>query len=95
VAAEAAADEANQESGEGAVSATTRDVATESGLLTPEQLTDQLGVTKAWVYARSREWVKSNGRRGIPTVKLGRYYRYRPDAIDRWTIQLENGEAEA
>jgi len=39
--------------------------------------------------------VKSNGRRGIPTVPLGRYYRYREDAIDRWTAQLENGEAEA
>jgi len=64
-------------------------------LLTPEQVAEKLGVTRAWVYARSREWVKSNGRRGIPTVKLGRYYRYRADAIDRWAAQLENGEAEA
>ena len=66
-----------------------------SSLLTPEQLAEQLGVTKGWVYARSREWVRSNGRRGLPTVQLGRYYRYRPDAIDRWTQQLETGEAEA
>lgn len=64
-------------------------------LLTPEELATQLGVTKGWVYARSREWFTSNQRRGIPTVKLGRYYRYRPDAIDRWTTQLETGEAEA
>jgi excisionase family DNA binding protein len=64
-------------------------------LLTPEELAEQLGVTRAWVYARSREWVKSNGRRGIPTVKLGRYYRYRPDAIEDWAAQIERGEAEA
>jgi len=64
-------------------------------LLTPEELAAQLGVTKAWVYARSREWVKSKGRRGIPTVPLGRYYRYREDAIAEWQAQLERGEAAA
>ena len=64
-------------------------------LLTPEELAARLSVTKAWVYARSREWVKSNGRRGIPTVKLGRYYRYRQESIDAWAAQFENGEAEA
>lgn len=78
---------------------TQREPVTDSGLLTPEQLAEGLGLEwpsqKGWIYARSREWVKSNGRRGIPTVPLGRYYRYREDAIDRWTAQLENGEAEA
>ncbi len=73
--------------------------ATAAKLLTPEQLAERLGLEwpsqKGWIYARSREWVKSHGRRGIPTVPLGRYYRYRPDAIDRWEAQLENGEAEA
>jgi len=68
-------------------------------LLTPEQLAERLGMDwpkqKGWIYARSREWVKSNGRRGIPTVKLGHYYRYRENAIDRWTSQLETGEAQS
>jgi predicted DNA-binding transcriptional regulator AlpA len=64
-------------------------------LLTPEQVAGRLGVTKAWVYARSRDWVQSEGRRGIPTVPLGRYYRYREDAIERWTAELERGDAEA
>jgi excisionase family DNA binding protein len=64
-------------------------------LLTPQQLAEQLGVTKGWVYARSREWMKSDGRRGIPTVKLGRYYRFREDAIERYLTQVESGEAEA
>jgi hypothetical protein len=48
---------------------------------------------KGWIYDRSREWISSNGRRGIPTVPLGRYYRYRVGAIERWTAQLESGEA--
>ena len=53
---------------------------TTGDLLTPEELAAQLGHEGMGV-ARSREWVKSNGRRGIPTVKLGRYYRYRQDSI--------------
>jgi len=64
-------------------------------LLTPEQAAERLGVTKSWVYERSREWVRTKGRRGIPTVPLGHYYRYRADALDEWTRQLERGEAEA
>lgn len=65
-------------------------------LKTAEQVAEQLGVKKQRVYAMSREWFKSGGRRGIPTVKLGEAtLRYRADAIDRWTQQLESGEAEA
>jgi len=64
-------------------------------LLTPEQLAEKLGRTKNWVYAGSRKWVESKGRRGIPTVPLGRYYAYREDAIDAWLGELENGNAEA
>lgn len=41
-----------------------------------------LGVTPAWVYAQSR-------RGAIPTVTLGRYRRYRREAIERWIEQLE------
>jgi predicted DNA-binding transcriptional regulator AlpA len=58
--------------------------ASSSKLLTPEEVAERLAMTKDWVYARSREWVKSNGRRGIPTVRLGRFYRYRSEAIARW-----------
>jgi hypothetical protein len=64
-------------------------------LLTPEQAAERLGMTKGWIYARSREWVRSNGRRCIPMIALGRYHRYRPEALDEWTQQLERGEAEA
>jgi predicted DNA-binding transcriptional regulator AlpA len=68
---------------------------TTSKLLTPEQVAERYGVKKPWVYARSREWMKSNGRRGIPTVKLGRYYRYREEALAEFDAQVERGEAEA
>ena len=54
-------------------------------LLTAEQVAERLGGLKTdWVYAQSRA-----GR--IPTVKLGRYYRYRPDAIEQWIAAKENG----
>ena len=76
-----------------------KEVSTGTKLLTPEQLADRLGMEwpgqKGWIYSRSREWINSNGRRGIPTMKLGRYYRYRVEAIERWEMQVENGESEA
>lgn len=51
-------------------------------LLTAEQVGELLGVPKSWVYEQSRK-----GR--IPTVTLGRYRRYRAEAIERWVEQLE------
>jgi excisionase family DNA binding protein len=51
-------------------------------LLTAEQVAKRLGVTTAWVYEQSRL-----GR--IPTVTLGRYRRYRAEAIAEWLEELE------
>ena len=45
-----------------------------------------LGVTTGWVYAQSRK-----GR--IPTITLGRYRRYRRDAILGWLDQIERPHA--
>jgi excisionase family DNA binding protein len=53
-------------------------------LLTADDVAALLGVTAAWVYAQSRAG-------SIPTVKLGRYYRYRREAIDRWIERQEVG----
>ena len=84
---------------EAARQALDRAMVAESGLMTPEQLAEFLGLEwpgqRAWIYARSREWIKSNGRRGIPTIKLGRYYRYRREAVAEWVKQVEHGEAAA
>ncbi|WP_259314365.1 helix-turn-helix domain-containing protein [Capillimicrobium parvum] len=55
-------------------------------LLTAEEVAERLGMTAAWVYEQSR-----NGR--IPTVLLGRYRRYRREAIDDWIRHVEHGAA--
>ncbi|MDP8944004.1 MAG: helix-turn-helix domain-containing protein [Actinomycetota bacterium] len=47
-----------------------------------------LGVPKSWVYEQSR-----NGR--IPTVTLGRYRRYRREAIEQWLREVEDGPVHA
>ena len=51
-------------------------------LLTAGQVAKLLGVPTSWVYEQSRR-----GR--IPTVTLGRYRRYRAEAIDEWLEELE------
>lgn len=53
-------------------------------LLTADEVAEMLGVTTAWVYGQSRSGA-------IPTVKLGRYYRYRREAIGRWVESQEVG----
>ena len=52
------------------------------GLLTAGQVAQLLGVPKSWVYAQSRE-----GR--LPTVRLGRYYRYRAAVVQAWLAEQE------
>jgi excisionase family DNA binding protein len=54
------------------------------GLLTADELAVLLGVPRTWVYEQSRA-----GR--IPTVTLGRYRRYRREAIEAWLQELETG----
>lgn len=53
-----------------------------SSLLSAKEVADMLGVPTSWVYQQSRE-----GR--IPTVTLGRYRRYRREAVQAWIEQLE------
>ena len=54
-----------------------------SALLTAREVAEILGVPIGWVYERSRQ-----GR--IPTVTLGRYRRYRPEAVQRWIEATED-----
>jgi excisionase family DNA binding protein len=51
-------------------------------LMTAEEVAGMLGVPTSWVYEQSRR-----GR--IPTVTLGRYRRYRRDAVEAWIEELE------
>jgi excisionase family DNA binding protein len=57
-----------------------------SPLLTAGEVAILLGVPRTWVYEQSRA-----GR--IPTVTLGRYRRYRLEAIEAWLRQLEARES--
>ena len=51
-------------------------------LLTAAEVAEMLGVPTSWVYEQSRA-----GR--IPTVTLGRYRRYRREAIEEWLREIE------
>jgi excisionase family DNA binding protein len=53
-------------------------------LLNADDVAAMLGVTPNWIYAQSRAGA-------IPTVKLGRYYRYRREAIEDWIRSQEIG----
>lgn len=55
-----------------------------STLLTAAEVAELLGVPTSWVYQQSRA-----GR--IPTVTLGRYRRYRREAIEAWLENIEAG----
>jgi excisionase family DNA binding protein len=61
-------------------------IASPNDLLTAQDVATMLGVTTGWVYAQSRK-----GR--IPTITLGRYRRYRRDAILDWLEQIERPHA--
>ena len=55
-------------------------------LLTVDDVAERLGVTKDWVWAQARA-----GR--IPHVRLGRYRRFREEAIEEWLASLEKSES--
>lgn len=57
-------------------------------LLTAAEVAELLGVPTSWVYQQSRA-----GR--IPTVTLGRYRRYRREAIEEWVARIETGSSSA
>ena len=56
-------------------------------LLTVDEVAERLGVTKDWVWAQARA-----GR--IPHVQLGRYRRFREEALERWLEELETRSAQ-
>jgi excisionase family DNA binding protein len=56
-------------------------------LLTAEEVAERLDVGVKWVWAQARAGT-------IPHVRLGRYKRFRPEALDAWIAQLEEGGAD-
>jgi excisionase family DNA binding protein len=57
-------------------------------LLTADELAERWQVPRSHVYRLTREGL-------IPTVRLGRYYRYRLDAIEHWERAGETRPAAA
>lgn len=53
-------------------------------LLTAEEVAELTGMTKEWVWAQARA-------DRIPHVRLGRYCRFREEAIDAWLEAIERG----
>lgn len=54
-------------------------------LLTAQEVAERLGVTTAWVWAQTRAGQISH-------VQLGRYRRFREEAIEEWVARLEQGD---
>ena len=48
-----------------------------SGLVSPQEAADLLGVPKSWVLAQAR-------KDAIPYVRLGHYVRFEPAALEAW-----------
>lgn len=55
-----------------------------SRLLLAEEVAEMIGMTTDWIYAETR-------KDRIPHLRMGRYYRYRPEAIETWLVELERG----
>jgi hypothetical protein len=49
-------------------------------LETPDELTERWQVKKSWLYAQTRY----TGPGGIPVIRVGKYLRFDPEAVDRW-----------
>jgi len=56
-----------------------------SKLLEAEDVADMLGMSKDWIYAEVRA-------DRIPHVRLGRYDRFRQEAVDDWILERERGK---
>lgn len=52
-------------------------------LLTAQDVAERLGVSKDWVWAQARAGA-------IPHIRLGRYRRFRAEAIEAWIVELES-----
>lgn len=53
-----------------------------SALLTADDLAERWQVSRAQVYRLARDG-------HLPTVTIGRYYRFRPEAIESWERERE------
>jgi excisionase family DNA binding protein len=53
-------------------------------LLTPRELSERYDVPLAWIYQKAAKGL-------IPSFRLGRYVRFRPDDVERWLQEHRRG----
>jgi hypothetical protein len=58
-----------------------------SDLLTPEELTAHLKVSKSWVFEQTRERAKVRNKVPLPCIRLGKYCRFSWVAVCEWIAQ--------
>jgi hypothetical protein len=56
-----------------------------NNLETIKDLAGRWKVQPSWIYSRTRE----NGPESLPRIKLGKYLRFEPEAVDTW-LQKQN-----
>jgi predicted DNA-binding transcriptional regulator AlpA len=58
-----------------------------SGLLTAEQLAQKLSVPTSWVREKTRERARLRDLDPLPVVRLGKYVRFDPAAVNAWVAR--------
>lgn len=60
----------------------------EDSVLTVEEAARKLRIGRGAAYAQARRWRETNGREGLPVIKLGRTLRVPRAAFDRHLLKL-------
>jgi excisionase family DNA binding protein len=59
-------------------------------LLTPQQLAARLAVPTSWVREKTRERARERDEDPLPTVRLGKYVRFRWSDVEAWIVRQSN-----
>lgn len=60
----------------------------DDSVLTVEEAAKKLRIGRGTAYAQARRWRETNGREGLPVIKLGRTLRVPRAALDRHLLKL-------
>lgn len=60
----------------------------DDSVLTVEEAAKKLRIGRGTAYAQARRWRETNGREGLPVIKLGRTLRVPRAAFDRHLLKL-------
>ena len=60
----------------------------DDSVLTVEEAAKKLRIGRGTAYAQARRWRETNGREGLPVIKLGRSLRVPRAAFERQLLKL-------